>query len=52
MQNGQPWIENDPFPSIVDLDAVATFLKGLNADIICLQEVERGHAVDGTSDWI
>lgn len=43
MQNGQPWIENDPFPSVVDLDAVATFLKGLNADIICLQEVERGH---------
>jgi len=43
MQNGQPWIESDPFPTLVDLDAVATFLIGLNADIICLQEVERGH---------
>ena len=43
MQNGQPWIENDPFPTAVDLDGVAAFLRGLNADIICLQEVERGH---------
>ncbi len=43
MQNGQPWIENDPFPSVVDVDAVASFLKSLNANIICLQEVERGH---------
>ena len=43
MQNGQPWIENDPFPLVIDLDAVANFLKSLNADIICLQEVERGY---------
>lgn len=43
MQNGQPWLENDPFPSVVNMDGVATFLKGLNPDIICLQEVERGH---------
>jgi endonuclease/exonuclease/phosphatase family metal-dependent hydrolase len=43
MQNGQPWRENDPFPLVVDVDAVVAFLKGLNADIICLQEVERGH---------
>jgi hypothetical protein len=43
MQNGQPWRDDDPFPPVVDVDAVANFLNGLNADIICLQEVERGH---------
>jgi endonuclease/exonuclease/phosphatase family metal-dependent hydrolase len=43
MQNGQPWRDDDPFPPVVDVDAVAAFLNGLNADIICLQEVERGH---------
>lgn len=43
MQNGQPWRDDDPFPPVIDLDAVAAFLKGIDADIICLQEVERGH---------
>lgn len=43
MQNGQPWRDDDPFPPVVDLDAAAEFLKGLDADILCLQEVEQGH---------
>jgi endonuclease/exonuclease/phosphatase family metal-dependent hydrolase len=43
MQNGQPWMDDDPFPTVVDVDAVANFLNGLNADIFCLQEVEQGH---------
>jgi endonuclease/exonuclease/phosphatase family metal-dependent hydrolase len=43
MQNGQPWVEGVPFPSVVDVDAVANFLRSLDADILCLQEVERGY---------
>jgi len=43
MQNGQPWRDDEPFPPVVDVDAAAAFLKGLDADILCLQEVERGH---------
>ena len=43
MQNAQPWIDDDPFPTVIDVDGVGAFLNGLNADVICLQEVERGH---------
>jgi len=43
MQNGQPWMDGDPFPSVINVDASGAFLRGLDADIICLQEVEQGH---------
>ncbi|MEI8293128.1 MAG: endonuclease/exonuclease/phosphatase family protein [bacterium] len=43
MQNGQGWVEDDSVEPSIDLAAVADFLKGLDADVICLQEVERGH---------
>jgi endonuclease/exonuclease/phosphatase family metal-dependent hydrolase len=43
MQNGQPWSDVDPFPPVLDLNAVVGFLKTLDADILCLQEVEQGH---------
>jgi endonuclease/exonuclease/phosphatase family metal-dependent hydrolase len=42
MQNGQPWSEDESFPPVADLDAAVVFLKALDADILCLQEVERG----------
>lgn len=42
IQNGQPWIDGDPFTSAMDLDGVAKFIYEQGADIICLQEVERG----------
>jgi len=43
MQNGQPWSDVDPFPPVLNLNAVVGFLKTLDADILCLQEVEQGH---------
>lgn len=43
MQNGQPWMDADPFPALIDIESTGAFLRGLNADIICLQEVEQGH---------
>lgn len=43
MQNGQPWIEADPDCPTIDIEATGAFLNGLDADIICLQEVEQGH---------
>ncbi len=43
MQNGQPWNEADPDAEDIDLPGVGRFLQEQNADIICLQEVERGH---------
>lgn len=43
MQNGQPWRDDDPSPPVVDLDSTVEFLKALDADILCLQEVECGH---------
>lgn len=42
IQNGHPWIEGDPFTSAMDLDGVGHFIRDQGADIICLQEVERG----------
>jgi endonuclease/exonuclease/phosphatase family metal-dependent hydrolase len=43
IQNGQPWDPSDPDNPRVDLDGVGRFLAAQNADIICLQEVERGY---------
>ena len=43
MQNGQTWDESQPDADIVDLDLTADFLRGQDADIVFLQEVERGH---------
>jgi endonuclease/exonuclease/phosphatase family metal-dependent hydrolase len=43
IQNGQPWDPSDPDNPCVDLDGVGRFLAAQNADIICLQEVERGY---------
>jgi endonuclease/exonuclease/phosphatase family metal-dependent hydrolase len=42
IQNGQPWNEENPDLDVVDINAVARFLIAQDADIICLQEVERG----------
>ena len=43
IQNGQPWDPNDPDNPRVDIDGVGRFLAAQGADIICLQEVERGY---------
>jgi len=43
MQNGQPWNESRPDADIVDLDRTAEFVRRQDADIVFLQEVERGH---------
>jgi endonuclease/exonuclease/phosphatase family metal-dependent hydrolase len=43
IQNGQPWDPNDPDNPRVDIDGVGRFLASQGADIICLQEVERGY---------
>lgn len=43
MQNGQPWDASRPDEPIVDLDGTADFLRQQDADIVFLQEVERGH---------
>lgn len=43
MQNGQPWNESDPDACDIDLDGTVEFLRGQNADVIFLQEVERGY---------
>jgi endonuclease/exonuclease/phosphatase family metal-dependent hydrolase len=43
IQNGQPWDPADPDNTCVDIDAVGQFLASQSADILCLQEVERGH---------
>ena len=43
IQNGQPWDPNDPDNLRVDIDGVGRFLAAQKADIICLQEVERGY---------
>ncbi|MFM8364988.1 MAG: endonuclease/exonuclease/phosphatase family protein [Verrucomicrobiota bacterium] len=47
IQNGQPWDPLDPDRPEVDIASVADFLRGQEADIFCLQEVERGY--DGGS---
>jgi endonuclease/exonuclease/phosphatase family metal-dependent hydrolase len=43
IQNGQPWNDVNPDEDIVNLDAIARFLLDQQADILLLQEVERGH---------
>jgi len=43
MQNGEPWIGPDAPPSAPDLAATCAFLRATHADILFLQEVERGH---------
>lgn len=43
IQNGQPWNDQNPDEDIVNLDAIARFLLDQQADILLLQEVERGH---------
>lgn len=42
IQNGQPWCDKNPDEPCVDLEAVGAFLVSQDADVICLQEVERG----------
>ena len=43
MQNGQPWSDDQLLSPALDVDGSVAFLSGLNADIICLQEVEQGY---------
>lgn len=43
MQNGQAWDEENPDDPTVDLDGTVAFLREQNADVIFLQEVERGY---------
>ncbi len=43
MQNGQVWDENDPDGSEVNFDRAIAFLREQDADVVFLQEVERGH---------
>ncbi len=47
IQNGQPWDPADPDRPGEDIAGVAEFLLAQEADILCLQEVERGY--DGGS---
>jgi endonuclease/exonuclease/phosphatase family metal-dependent hydrolase len=42
MQNGQPWDETAPDADGVELDRTIDFLRTQDADILFLQEVERG----------
>lgn len=43
IQNGQPWDPLDPDRPGEDIESVAKFLLSQKADILCLQEVERGY---------
>lgn len=43
MQNGQSWDDHDPDNAPIDLARTVDFLLSQSADIIFLQEVERGH---------
>lgn len=43
MQNGQVWEEKDPDAAEVDFSRSIDFLRGQDADVIFLQEVERGY---------
>jgi endonuclease/exonuclease/phosphatase family metal-dependent hydrolase len=43
MQNGQPWSDGDLLSPELDIAGSVAFLSGLNADIVCLQEVEQGY---------
>jgi len=42
MQNGQPWDEAEPDNTRVDLEGTCDFLRSQDADVVFLQEVERG----------
>ena len=42
MQNGEIWDEGNPDSASVDLDATVAYLREQDADLIFLQEVERG----------
>lgn len=43
MQNGQVWDETNPDGSAVDFDRAIEFLRRQDADVVFLQEVERGY---------
>jgi endonuclease/exonuclease/phosphatase family metal-dependent hydrolase len=43
MQNGQPGSDSDLVSPELDIMGSVVFLRGLNADIVCLQEVEQGY---------
>ncbi len=43
MQNGQPWDEERPDDTRITLEKTVSFLRGQDADVIFLQEVERGY---------
>ncbi len=43
MQNGQAWDEKNPDDPTVDLDGTVAFLREQDADVVFLQEVERGY---------
>jgi endonuclease/exonuclease/phosphatase family metal-dependent hydrolase len=43
IQNGLPWNEVEPDARQIDLRKTADFLKGQDADVVFLQEVEMGH---------
>lgn len=43
MQNGQVWDENDPDGSEVNIDRAIAFLREQDADVVFLQELERGY---------
>jgi endonuclease/exonuclease/phosphatase family metal-dependent hydrolase len=43
IQNGQPWDPLDPDRPGEEIASVAGFLLSQDADILCLQEVERGY---------
>lgn len=42
MQNGQPWDEASPDDTRVNLEKTLEFLRAQDADVVFLQEVERG----------
>jgi len=42
MQNGEPWVPGEETPA-PELEGTLQFLRSVDADIICLQEVEQGH---------
>lgn len=50
MQNGQVWDDSNPDTSPVNIEETVAFLHAQNADIIFLQEVERGHEGGGQQE--
>jgi len=43
MQNGQPWNEAEPDRTETDIEQTVEFLREQDADVVFLQEVERGY---------